>query len=537
MTNEGGTDGAAVPAAPAPAPRLARAAGIISAATFLSRLLGLVREQVFAALLGASPLTDAFVVAFRIPNLLRDLFAEGALSAAFVPTFTDYLTNRPRADAWQLASRVITILLALLGAIVLALTLWPGPLVHGLAPGFTASQRDLTVLMTRVMLPVLPLVSLAAVCMGMLNAQGRFATPALAPAVFNVVAIVTGVALALLGLPQRQVVIGWAVGTLLASAAQLLMQWPALWRTGFRFRPSLTVRDPGLKRIAGLMAPATLGLAATQVNIMVSTMFASNEAGANTWLQFAFRVLYLPIGIFGVAVGTAATAGLARNAAEKDLTGLRDTLRHALRLVAFLTVPSMVGLIVLSRPIIRLLFEHGRFSAADTHATAVALCYYTVGLYAYSSVKALAPAFYALGRPRVPVWASVSAVGANLVLNATLYPLLGFRGLALGVAAAAIVNAGVLAVTFQRQVGGLWRRDLGVVLAKVSIAAAATGGVAWAALQGMLRLVGTHGLGAKLAAGLVPVAAGGAAYLAVCLLLHVEEVAVLRRLARRFARR
>jgi len=207
-----------------------------------------VREQVFAALLGASPLTDAFVVAFRIPNLLRDLFAEGALSAAFVPTFTDYLTNRTRAEAWQLANRVVTVLGVVLGGIVLVAMLWPGPLVSGLAPGFTADHRALTVLLTRVMLPVLPLVSLAAVCMGMLNAQDRFATPALAPAMFNVVAIVAGVALWLLGLPQRQVVIGWAAGTLLAAGAQLVMQWPALWATGYRPRLALSLRDPGLRR-------------------------------------------------------------------------------------------------------------------------------------------------------------------------------------------------------------------------------------------------------------------------------------------------
>jgi putative peptidoglycan lipid II flippase len=515
---------------------LARAAGIISAATFLSRLLGLVREQVFAALLGASPLTDAFVVAFRIPNLLRDLFAEGALSAAFVPTFTDYLTNRPRADAWQLASRVMTALLVLLGVIVLVLMVWPGPLVRVLAPGFTAEHQHLTMLMTRIMLPVLPLVSLAAVCMGMLNSQGRFGTPALAPAMFNVVAILTGAALAVLGLPERQVVIGWAAGTLLAASAQLLMQVPPLWTTGFRPRLSLALGDPGLGRIARLMAPATAGLAATEVNIMVATMFASNEAAANTWLQYAFRVLYLPIGIFGVAVGTAATAGLARKAAEKDMEGLADTLRQALRLVAFLTIPSTVGLVVLGRPIIRLLFEHGRFGPDDTAATAAALAYYAIGLFAYSSVKALAPAFYALGRPRVPVVASLAAVGANLALNVTLYPYLRFRGLALGVAAAAIVNAGVLTVSFQRRHGGLWRRDVGVVLAKVAAASLVLGLVVWLCDLGLTRAVGTRGLGAKLCLGLVPVGVGGLSYLAVCAALRVEEVGALRRLLARFRR-
>jgi putative peptidoglycan lipid II flippase len=523
--------------APPPQPRLARAAGIVSAATSLSRLLGLVREQVFAALLGASPLTDAFVVAFRIPNLLRDLFAEGALSAAFVPTFTDYLTNRPRGEAFRLANRVITILSLLLGTLVLVAMLWPGPLVRGLAPGFGADERALTVLMTRVMLPVLPLVSLAAVCMGMLNAQGKFGTPALAPAMFNLVAIGAGAVLALLGLPERQVVVGWAAGMLLGAVGQLLLQVPSLWRTGFRPRPSVSFSDPGVRRVGRLMAPATIGLAATQVNIMVATMFASHEPGANTWLAYAFRLLFLPIGVFGVAIGTAATAGLARKAAEGDLDGLRDTLRQALRLVAFLTVPSTVGLIVLARPIIRLLFQHGRFTPADTDATAAALVCYSLGLFAYSAVKALAPAFYALDRPRVPVVASLSAVAVNLTLNFTLFPIIGFRGLALGVAAAAVVNASVLFSVFQARFGGLWRRDLLVTVAKVTAAAALMGLAAWGSARGLERLLGHRGLVPRALVALGPVVLGVLVYGAGVVALRVDEVGVVRRLLGRLRRR
>jgi len=525
------------PEAPPPQPRLARAAGIISVATGLSRVLGLVREQVFAALLGVSPLTDAFVVAFRIPNLLRDLFAEGALSAAFVPTFTDYLTNRRREEAFLLANRVIAAVTLILGGLVLLAMAWPDPLVRGLAPGFGPDGRRLTILMTRIVLPVLPLVSLAALCMGMLNAQGKFATPALAPAMFNVLVIATGAVLAVLGLSERQVVIGWSIGTLLGAGGQLFLQVPALWRTGFRLRPAVSFRDPGVRRVGSLMAPATVGLAATQVNIMVSTMFASHEPGANTWLLYAFRLLYLPIGVFGVAIGTAATAGLARRAAEQDMEGLRDTLRQALRLVAFLTIPSTVGLIVLAKPIVRLLFEHGRFTAADTRATAAALVFYTIGLFAYSSVKALAPAYYALGRPRVAVVASLSAVAVNLALNITLFPVLKYRGLALGVAAAAVVNAGVLLVVFQRRWGGLLRRDLAVLLAKVSAAAALMGVLVWGSALLLERAVGTRGVGANALVALVPVVLGVLAYGGVCLALRVDEIDVVRRLAARFRRR
>lgn len=523
--------------APPPQPRLARAAGIISAATGLSRVLGLVREQVFAALLGVSPLTDAFVVAFRIPNLLRDLFAEGALSAAFVPTFTDYLTNRPREEAFLLANRVIAAVSLILGGLVLAAMVWPDPLVQGLAPGFGPDAHRLTILMTRIVLPVLPLVSLAAICMGMLNASGKFGTPALAPAMFNVLVIATGAVLAVLGLDERQVVIGWSVGTLLGAGGQLFLQIPALRRTGFRLRPAVSFRDPGVRRVGSLMAPATVGLAATQVNIMVSTMFASHQAGANTWLLYAFRLLYLPIGVFGVAIGTAATAGLARKAAEQDLEGLRDTLRQALRLVAFLTIPSTVGLILLARPIVRLLFEHGRFTAADTQATAAALVYYSVGLFAYSAVKALAPAFYALGRPRVAVVASLTAVAANLALNFSLYPVLKFRGLALGVSVAAVVNCGVLFGAFQRRYGGLLHRDLFALIGKVSLAATAMGGVVWLTARLLERSLGPRGLGAAALVALAPIVVGVLTYFAVCVALRVDEVAVARRVLARFRRR
>jgi putative peptidoglycan lipid II flippase len=280
-----------------------------------------------------------------------------------------------------------------------------------------------------------------------------------------------------------------------------------------------------------------VGLAATQVNIMVSTMFASHEAGANTWLSYAFRLLYLPIGVFGVAIGTAATAGLARKAAEHDMDGLRDTLRQALRLVAFLTIPSTIGLIVLARPIIRLLFEHGRFTAADTDATAAALVFYSIGLSAYSAVKALAPAFYALERPRVAVVASLSAVAVNLALNITLYPVLKFRGLALGVAAAAVVNAGVLFLVFQRRYGGLLRRDLLVLLGKVSAAAALMGVVVWGSVRLLERAVGARSLAAAAVVALVPIVVGVVAYGGACLALRVDEVAVGRRLLARLRRR
>ena len=510
-----------------------RAAGLISALTLMSRLLGLAREQVFAAFLGAGLHADAFQAAFRIPNLLRDLFAEGALSAAFIPTYARALAQGGPARARQLSSRLLTLLAVLLGGVTLLGVALAIPLVHALAPGFETvpGKLELTVLLTRIMLPFLPLVSLAAVAMGMLNAEERYGPPALAPAVFNVVTIVWAGLLWAMGLDLFTVVVGWALGTLFGGLAQLMIQVPPLVRGGWRFRPEWAPRDPGIRAIATLMAPATMGLAAVQVNIFVSTIFASHEPGAVSWLNYAFRILYLPIGVFGVALGTVATTGLARRAAAGDFEGMRETLRQSLRMLTFLTLPATVGLVVLGVPIIRLLFERGRFTDLDTHRTATALALYAAGLVAYTGVKVLAPAFYSLGRPRVPLMASVFAVATNLLITLALHPRLGYRAVALGTSLGALVNAVVLLAAFERRVG-LRGGGMRGALAKMAVAAAVMGPAAWATAHGLERVVGTHGLGAQALTGLVPVVAGMVVYLGAARLLRVPEAAMLAGLIR-----
>jgi putative peptidoglycan lipid II flippase len=519
---------------------LARAAGVVSAMTFLSRILGLVREQVFAALLGAGMYADAFQAAFRIPNLLRDLFAEGALSAAFVPTYARALQEGGRARAQQLASRLFTVLAVLLGALVVLGLVFARPLVRLLAPGFEAvpGKFETTVGLTRVMLPFLPLVSFAAVAMGMLNAHRRFAVPALAPAVFNVVAVVWAVGLWGMGFGAAQVALGWAVGTLVGGAAQFLVQVPGLRAEGFRLRPQWAPGDPSLRAIAALMAPATVGLAAVQLNIFVNTGFASYEPGAVSWLQYAFRLLYLPIGIFGVAVGTVVTTGLAHRAAAGDREGMADSVDRALRLLAFLTVPATAGLIALRVPIVRLLFERGRFSAVDTERTAEALLLFCVGLVGYTSVKVLAPAFYALGTPRVPLVASGAAVATNLVLVLGLHERIGFRAMALGTAVGAIVNMAVLGLVFTRRVGSLFRGGLAGSLARAASASAVMAGVVWGAARLLEARVGVTGLRAQGVSALVPVALGVLVYLGCAALLRAPELGPLARgLRARFGRK
>jgi putative peptidoglycan lipid II flippase len=514
--------------------RIARAAGLVSSMTLVSRVLGLVREQVFAALLGAGFYSDAFRIAFRIPNLLRDLFAEGALSAAFIPTYARALARGGPAEAHRLANRVLAVLGAFLGVLVLLGIVFARPIVDVLAPGFSdvPGKDELTVLLTRVMMPFLPLVSFAAVAMGMLNAEERFRMPALAPAMFNLVAIGWGVGLWAAGLPAHQVVLGWSIGTLLGGLAQFLVQVPSLRRGGWRLRLQWAPRDPDLRQMGQLMAPATVGLAAVQVNIFVNSIFASHEPGAVSWLDYAFRLLYLPIGLFGVALGTIATAGLARRAAEGDMDGLRETLQHSLSMLAFLTIPASLGLMVLRVPVVRLLYERGRFSASDTDATATALFLYAFGLVGYTGVKVLAPAFYALHRPRVPLLGSAAAVATNLTIVLLLFDRFGYRAVAIGTALGSLVNSGLLAVVFEKQVGGMRGRGLVRAVLRMAVAGAVMAVLAGALASALEAGLGTRGILAQLATGLLPVAVGVVAYAGVTRLLGVEEASTLLAIVR-----
>lgn len=527
----------------APAARrggMGRAAAVVSAATMVSRVLAVAREQLYAALFGATAFADAYQVAFRIPNLLRDLFAEGALSAAFVPAFTERLRNEGRDAAFRLANLVIGAVLVVVGAVMLAgiaATPW---IVELLAPDFgeVEGKLELTVELTRIMFPFLPLVSLAAVAMGQLNAQERFGVPALASASFNVVAIVAGTALHLAdGIDLHTAVVGWSVATVLGGFVQIAMQVPSLRATGFRFRPRVDFRDPGLRRIATLMAPATLGLAATQLNIFVNTSFASGVPGAVSWLNYAFRLMQLPIGVFGVAVATIATTRLAQQAAAGSREQMAATLGHGLRLVAFLTVPCTVGLVSLAEPIARLLYERGAFHAGDTAGTAAALLLYATGLYCYSAVKVAAPAFYALDRTRIPMLASLAAVAGNLALNLILFPWLGFAGVALGTSLAATLNLAVLVYAFHRSAAPLDLGGLGSHLARVLTASVLCGAAAWWVTGALETFAGTSGTFARCLGVGGGIGAAVLVYAAACRVLRVaelEEFVVLVR--RRFGR-
>ena len=504
---------------------------LLSLATLLSRLLGLIREQLFALTLGASAQAEAFVIAFRIPNLLRDLFAEGALSAAFIPAYSR-ADHESAERGFTLARRLFTLLFLLL-SFLCGLGIVAAPLlVHGLAAGFVAfeGKTELATRLTRVMMPILPFVSFAAVAMGMLNSRDRFSLPSLAPALFNVVNIVIAVGLHAAGLSRDQVAYGWAVGALLGSAAQFLIQWPGLRREGFRFRPDFNFKDPFMRDVLTTMAPATIALAAVQINIFISSNYASTQPSAVAWLNYSFRLLYLPMGLFGVAVGTIAGARLSRQIASGGPGDAHAQIAQALRLLLFLTLPSALGLICAGRPIVRLIYEHGAFTAVDTVAVSTALAWMSIGLVAYASTKVLVPYFYAVSRPRVPLTASLLAVGANLLTLGLLFESMGFEAAGLGMALGNLANGGLLLAMYRgpepllrkieaRFIGALVGATLGMSLV-VLVAISALGST-------------SNGLAAKAWGALVPVVLGVATYLGLAVLFRVPEATRVISLVRR----
>jgi len=453
---------------------MAKSAGTVGIAVMCSRVLGLVREQIFAAMFGAGFAYDSFVVAFRIPNLLRDLFGEGALSAAFVTIFSRYDSGRTQEETWRLASNVLVFFTILLSLVTILGIFMAGPLVSLLAPDFAKvdGKAELTATLTMIMLPFLVFISLAAVVMGMLNTKGRFFVPAMASSFFNLGSIVGGVSLAWI-LPRYgyPAIIGMAIGTLIGGILQLGVQLPALFKTGFKFFPHLNLRDPGLHSILRLMIPATIGLSATQINIFVNTSFAASCAeGSVSWLNYAFRLVQLPIGLFGVAFSIAIMPVMARHAAKKDINAMRDTLVSSLTMVFCLTIPATAGLILLSEPIIRLIFEHGAFTALDTVATAQTLTLYAAGLMAYSANKILVPVFYALDNTKYPVIASFLAVLANIIIINLTITAFQHLAIALSTSCTMFLNFLFLSAILYRKMGGYSLTSLFRGLFKILIA-------------------------------------------------------------------
>jgi putative peptidoglycan lipid II flippase len=530
-----------------------RSAGIVGLAVMGSRIFGLVREMVFSAMFGAGMLLDAYYAAFQIPNLLRDLFSEGALSTAFTTLFTRTWDKEGDTPAWQLANLTLSAMI-FIGGLITVVGVFAAPLVVEVTSfGFhhVPGKFELAANLTRVLFPFILFVSLAAAVMGMLNARFIFGIPASASTVFNIVSVIGGVACAFLfdaharatwphpvfGVPALY---GVCVGVLLGGLAQLGMQLPSLWRLGFRFRWKLNLTDPRLKELWALMWPSVIAGSLTQVNVMVNAAFASEINGGRSWLSFAFRLMLLPIGLFGVSLATVTLPSVARSFARDQLGPFGRTVRSSLRLTLFLSLPAAVGLAVLASPIIALIYQHGRFTAHDTAMTALALQAYVIGLAGYAAVRLLSPCFYALNEPQTPMRIVMIGIGVNLLLNFLNMGIFhfGVAGLALATACVALANSSQLAWALSRKVDFGGAAEWAGYLGRVLLASALCGATAF----GLDRLAQTHlhgpllrNLGLFVAMGAAVAVYAGAGY-ALRIGETQEAVALIqRRLLRRRA--
>ncbi|HNC84589.1 MAG TPA: murein biosynthesis integral membrane protein MurJ, partial [Nitrospira sp.] len=403
---------------------------------------------------------DAFFVAYRVPNLLRELFAEGSMSAAFIPVFTEYHTLKAKRDAWELASATFTTLLTIVTAVTLVGILAAPGIVWLLAPGFRESvdKLALTTLLTQLMFPYLIFISLAALAMGILNSLRDFAAPAFSPVFFNIFTIAC---MLFLSPWLSEPILAVAIGIVVGGVAQFAMQLPGLKRRGMLFGLRFNPGHPGVKRIGLLMVPSLLGLSVTQINITVSTILASYFSGGPTYLFYGMRLIQFPLGIFGVALATAILPTLSAQAARGALDELRTTIGFGLRMIFFIILPAMAGLILLRYPIVHLVFEHGSFTKTDTLATATALLCYAVGLWAFAGVRIIVSAFYSLQDTRTPAITAGIAVGANIGLSLWLMTILDAAGLALATALASMLNGSILVAVLHRRLG---RVDWGAVV-------------------------------------------------------------------------
>ena len=473
-----------------------------------SRVLGLIREMVLAFFFRTGGGLDAFYAAFRIPNLLRDMFAEGALSKAFVSTFTDVGENQGDAAAVRLSNLVLNAVLVLVGLATLLGIFYSSKIANLMLPGAGfdlplpgdesfgfGSKRELTVFLTQIMFPFLLLVSLAAVAMGFLNARGRFFIPALSSMFFNLGSIGVGVAGYFIA-PRfgQHPTVGMAVGVVAGGALQLLWQVPALFRAGYRYRPVLDFRDAGFIKVIRLFGPGALVAATVQVNVFINSIFASLGSGWMSWISQSFRLLHLPIGLVGVAVSVATLPALSRAVARKDLMGFRDTFSHAMRLVLFFSVPASVGLIVLAQPVVRLIYERGRFQPEDTRQVAAALICYAIGLTSYAAVKIVTDGFYALQDIRAPLLVSVLSMASNAGLNWLFIVAMGMdhRGLALSTSCTMTVSFGLLWILLRRRsrLRGLGGGAASLMFGKMVVASAVMGAVAFGVSHGVDRWLG-----------------------------------------------
>jgi len=489
------------PTSPEPKKRnVVRSAGVTSIAVFFSRISGVVREQVFAFYFGAGFLNDAFQVAFRIPNLLRDLVAERALSTGVQKVFQDYEREKGEKAAWSLFGLVVNFMTILLGLIVLAGMYFSDFLVGVIAGGFSGEKAELTVLLTQIMFPFILLISLSAVAMAVLNTKGYFGLPQSASTVFNVVSIVAGLALAFLlsedwqisseaygsDAAGRKAIMGMAYGVLIGGVAQLLFQLPLLIKVGFHLVGSVKFRDPGIRRVIRLSVPSIIGNSAPQVNVLVNTFLVSGIAGGISWLGYSFRLFQLPVGLFAIAIVTASLPLLNDLGGEKRKDDFRDSVASSMNLIMLLMIPATVGLLVLGKP-------------------TYALGGYAIGMTAYGFSKLLTPAFTSLNDPKIPMRIGFASIIVNIlvsysgmILFAGVYhdPVtrpygLAHVGVALGASLVLIFKSAALIYYMRGKIGGINGRQIFVSFLRITGASLVMGAVCWGSYELLHSWLGT----------------------------------------------
>ncbi len=464
--------------------KVAKAAGIVGGATLVSRVLGYIRDMVMSWAFGTGLAADAFYVAYRIPNLLRELLAEGSMSAAFIPVFTETLTKESKESAVHLANAVFARLLVILVILTGLGILFAPFVVKVIAWGWIHKAGNeekylLAVTLTRIMFPYLLFIGLAALAMGVLNSLRSFLMPALSPVMLNVM-IISAVALGMRFLSQP--VMGVAVGVVLGGMCQFLIQVPGLRKQGMRMRPEFTPSHPGVKKIGLLALPVFLSSSVNQLNIFMGTIFASFlPTGSITYLFYGMRFIHFPLGIFGIAVATAVLPSMSAQAARKEMAEFRETLSFGLRLVFFIMFPAMAGLIALRIPIVTLLLQHGRFDQASTAGVASAVLFYAVGLWSFAGVRIVVQAFYSLQDTRTPVKIAIIALVTNIVLSAAFvfWTPLAHGGLALAASLASMVNISLLTIQLRKKIGRMEGGRIRRSLFKIIPASFAMGLIGW----------------------------------------------------------
>jgi len=454
---------------------ISRRVGTIGLFTLISRILGLVRDSALAYAFGATMVADAFYVAFRIPNLLRRLVAEGSLTVAFVPVYSEYL-KKSRKDAFEVISIVFTCLSIILAVLVILGVVFAPWIVRAVAYGFegTAAKFDLTVYLTRIMFPYIFLISLVALAMGTLNSLKRFATPAASPILLNI-AIIFG-ALVLKNYFAEPTV-GVAIGVLIGGVLQLALQIPTLRKEGMIPRINFNWRHPALKSLGLLMLPSAYGAAVYQINVIVITFLASFLAhGSVSYLWYADRVSEFPLGIYSISVAMATLPTLSDHFTSKDIEAFKDTANYSLRLAFLIDIPAAIGLFILSLPIVQIIFERGVFTDQAAIATAGTLQMFALGIPFVSGVRNLVPAFFALRNPKTPVIVATIALIWNAALAPILMRPLLHRGLALSMATSAMVNFSILLFMFRRKVGRIGGRKIILSVARSFFAACVMAG-------------------------------------------------------------